>query len=100
MNDDSISLNVKSNIKDVRNEFDVVFMDKDQVLHIVECKALVGKENYIPVIQEALFKLQAEKSKFGLKTKCHIFTKAIVQNKNLNERAKLYDIEIVDGSKI
>ena len=100
VNDDSISLNVKSNIKDVRNEFDVVFMDKDQVLHIVECKALVGKENYIPVIQEALFKLQAEKSKFGLKTKCHIFTKAIVQNKNLNERAKLYDIEIVDGSKI
>ena len=100
LDEDSISLNVKSKIKDVKNEFDVVFMDEKQVLHIVECKALVGNSNYVPVIQDALFKLQAEKSKFGLKTKCHIFTKAEVQNENLNERAKLYDIEIVDGSRI
>ena len=100
LDESSISLNVKSKIKDVKNEFDVVFMDKEQVLHIVECKALVGNSNYSSVIQDALFKLQAEKSKFGLKTKCHIFTKADVQNENLLERARLYDIEIVDGSKI
>ena len=49
--------------------------------------------------RESIFLLVNEQT-FDLKTKCHIYTKAEVQNKNLLERASLYGIEIVGRSKI
>lgn len=94
--DSAIALNVRSKsiVQNVKNEFDIVFMDKQHLLHIVECKAW-SKDNNFESMLEAIYKLQAEKSKLGLKSKCHLFTTAQVGN-NIQKRAEQYEIEIIN----
>lgn len=94
--DSAIALNVRSKsiVQNVKNEFDVVFMDNQHLLHIVECKAWSKDNNYDSML-DAIYKLQAEKSKFGLKSKCHLFTTAKASN-NIQERAEQYGIDIIN----
>ena len=93
--DSAIALNVKSKsiAQNVENEFDVVFMDKQHLLHIVECKAW-SKDHNNDSMLDAIYKLQAEKTKFGLKSKCHLFTTAKASD-NIQKRAEQYEIEII-----
>lgn len=102
--DENIALNMKIERGNDPNELDVIYMDKDNTIHIVECKALIGKNHnakeVAKVINDALYKLNSISRKFGLKVKAHLYTKATNINQVYKDRAKEYEIEIVDGTMI
>ena len=97
---DNVALNLKIERGNDSNELDVVYVTDDNTLHIVECKALVQKKDTSQVINDALYKLKSLTTKFGLKVKGHIYTKATEINQTYIDRAKEFGIEIVDGTMI
>ncbi len=97
---ENIALNLKIERGNDKNELDVVYVGDGNTLHIVECKALVQKKDTSQIINDALYKLKSLTTKFGLKVKGHIYTKATEIGQMYRDRAKEFDIEIVDGTMI
>ncbi|MCM1322150.1 MAG: DUF1887 family CARF protein [Bacteroides sp.] len=97
------ALNVAIQKGNDKNELDVIYLDKDNKLHVIECKSFVdagGKEGN-KVLNDALYKLQAIiKSKFGLSVKQHLYTKSIIDTETPLNRAKEFGIDIKDGREI
>lgn len=97
---ENIALNMKIERGNAPNELDVIYIDKDNMIHIVECKALIEKKDNAQIINDALYKLHSISQKFGLKVKAHLYTKATEIGQVYRDRAKEYDIEIIDGTMI
>ena len=63
----NVALNVTIQKGNDKNELDVIYLDKDNKLHVIECKSFVDGNEGNKVLNDALYKLQAIiKSKFGL----------------------------------
>ena len=96
----NIALNMKIERNNDKNELDVVYITSDNKIHIIECKALVKKNDNTKVISDAIYKLKSLTTKFGLKVQGHIYTKAKEINQMYRDRADDLGIEIVDGTLI
>lgn len=83
-----------------KNELDVVFISKDNKLHIIECKALVERQKNSQVINDAIYKLKTLTTKFGLKVQGYVYTMAKKINKSCLDRTVEYNIQITDGKSI
>lgn len=98
---ENVALNVNISKGNDKNELDVIYLDKDNKLHVIECKSFVDGKEGAKVLNDALYKLQAIiKSKFGLYVKQHLFTKSIIDKETPLTRAKEFNIDIKDGSEI
>ena len=97
----NVALNVSIEKGDDKNELDVIYLDKENKLHIVECKSFVEGQEGIKVLNDALYKAQAIiKSKFGLFVKQHLFTKSVVEKQPQLNRAREFGIDLKDGNEI
>lgn len=97
----NVALNVKIQKGNDKNELDVIYLDKDNKLHVIECKSFVDGKEGEKVLNDALYKLQAIiKSKFGLYIQQHLYTKSIIDKETPLNRAKEFGIEIKDGTQI
>ena len=95
----NVALNVTIQKGNDKNELDVIYLDKDNKLHVIECKSFVDEGN--KVLNDALYKLQAIiKSKFGLFVKQHLYTKSIIDKETPLNRASEFGIDIKDGNVI
>ena len=84
-----------------KNELDVIYLDKDNKLHVIECKSFVDGNEGNRVLNDALYKLQAIiKSKFGLYVKQHLYTKSIIEKETPLNRAKEFGIDIKGGTQL
>lgn len=79
----------------VRNEFDVVYIDKNE-LHIIECKSTLDDK----IQTETLYKIQALKKDFGLTVRSHLYTMSVIDKESVQKRAKDFDIDIVDRASL
>lgn len=96
---ENVALNVKIKKGNDENELDVIYLDKENRLHVIECKSFVDGKEGSKVLNDAIYKLQAiVKSKFGLYIKQHLYTKSIVDKESILNRAKDFGIDIKDGS--
>ena len=99
---DNIALNVSIHTKKIPNEFDIMYLDNRNRLHIIECKSAFGKtenDNGNKLIISTIYKAQALKSKFGLTVQSAIYTKSAIPDFAL-QRAKDFHIEIKAGDEI
>ena len=97
----NVALNVTIQKENDKNELDVIYLDKDNKLHVIECKSFVDGNEGNKVLNDALYKLQAIiKSKFGLFVKQHLYTKSIIDKETPLNRASEFGIDIKDGNAI
>lgn len=97
----NVALNVTIQKGNDKNELDVIYLDKDNKLHVIECKSFVDGNEGNRVLNDALYKLQAIiKSKFGLYVKQHLYTKSIIEKETPLNRAKEFGIDIKDGTQL
>ncbi len=97
----NVALNVNIQKGNDKNELDVIYLDKDNQLHVIECKSFVDGKEGQKVLNDALYKLQAIiKSKFGLYVKQHLYTKSIIEKETPLNRAKEFGIQITDGKEL
>lgn len=97
----NVALNVKISKGNDKNELDIIYLDRDNKLHVIECKSFVEGKEGGKVLNDALYKLQAIiKSKFGLFVKQHLYTKSIIEKETPLTRAREFGIDIKDGSEI
>ena len=97
----NVALNVKIQKGNDKNELDVIYLDKDNKLHVIECKSFVDGKEGEKVLNDALYKLQAIiKSKFGLYIQQDLYTKSIIDKETPLNRAKEFGIDIKDGTQI
>ncbi len=97
----NVALNVHIQKGNDKNELDVIYLDKDNLLHVIECKSFVDGKEGQKVLNDALYKLQAIiKSKFGLNVKQHLYTKSIIEKETPLNRAKEFGIQITDGKEL
>lgn len=97
----NVALNVEIQKGKDKNELDVIYLDKDNKLHVIECKSFVDGKEGNKVLNDALYKLQAIiKSKFGLFVKQHLYTKSFIDEETPLNRAKEFGIDIKDGNEI
>ena len=97
----NVALNVSIQKGNDKNELDVIYLDKENKLHIIECKSFVDGKEGNKILNDALYKLQAIiKSKFGLYVKQHLYTKSIIEKETPLNRAKEFGIDIKDGTEI
>lgn len=94
--EENIALNVEIKKGNDNNELDVVYVDAQNQLHIVECKTVAKSD----LLNDTLYKQQAIKSKFGLTVKSHLYINDTVAKDSHLNRAKAFDIEIVDREKL
>ena len=101
--DENIAINLKiknRRTKEDVNELDVVFLDKNNRLHVIECKSFVENDES-KILNDALYKLQAIiKTKFDLSVKSYLYTKSIVERESILCRAEDFGITIKDGNEI
>lgn len=97
--DPRIALNVKISKDGVDNELDVVYIDTKNVLHIIECKSRINEKDQKELLLNTIYKAQALRSSFGLAVKSHFYTRSIISNNSIKERAKSFGIDIYDGTK-
>ena len=97
----NVALNVTIQKGNDKNELDVIYLDKDNKLHVIECKSFVDGKEGNKVLNDALYKLQAIiKSKFGLYVKQHLYTKSIIEKGTPLNRATEFGIDIKGGNTI
>ena len=97
----NVALNVEIRKGNDKNELDVIYLDRDNKLHVIECKSFVEGKEGNKVLNDALYKLQAIiKSKFGLFVEQHLYTKSIIEGEAPLNRAKEFGIDIKDGREI
>ncbi len=97
----NVALNVNISKGNDKNELDIIYLDRDNKLHVIECKSFVEGKEGGKVLNDALYKLQAIiKSKFGLFVKQHLYTKSIIEKETPLTRAREFGIDIKDGSEI
>ena len=97
----NVALNVHIQKGNDKNELDVIYLDKDNLLHVIECKSFVDGKEGQKVLNDALYKLQAIiKSKFGLNVRQHLYTKSIIEKETPLNRAKEFGIQITDGKEL
>lgn len=97
--DSKIWLNVKVQKDDAKNELDIVYI-KDNALNIIECKSFINEDAQVELLNNTLYKVRALESQFGLSAKSYLYTKSSIKKQSIINRAELFGIEIVDGSKI
>lgn len=97
----NVALNVHIQKGNDKNELDVIYLDRDNQLHVIECKSFVDGKEGQKVLNDALYKLQAIiKSKFGLFVKQHLYTKSLIEKETPLNRAKEFGIDIKDGTEL
>lgn len=95
-----IALNVYlTNSKKVRNELDVVYIENN-ALRVIECKSFINEKGQKVLLTDTIYKIQALKSQFGLSVKSYLYTLSPITEPQFTERAKTFDIEIVDGHRL
>jgi hypothetical protein len=95
---ENIALNVNISKGNDKNELDVIYLDKNNMLHIIECKSFLDGKDGSKILTEALYKLQAIiKTKFGLFVKHHLYTKSIIDKETPLNRAREFGIDLKDG---
>lgn len=95
LNNDGIAMNIKLKNKNVENEFDVMFTLNNN-LHIIECKTgLSGKNGNL--VNDTLYKQQALRRDFGLTVQLFLFTLDEISKESDIDRAKLFNIRIIDS---
>ena len=55
----NVALNVNISKGNDKNELDIIYLDKDNKLHVIECKSFVDGKEGQKVLNDALYKLQA-----------------------------------------
>ncbi len=97
----NVALNVKISKGDDRNELDIIYLDRDNKLHVIECKSFLDGKEGGKILNDALYKLQAIiKSKFGLFVKQHLYTKSLIEKEAPLTRAREFGIDIKDGNEV
>ncbi len=95
----NIGLKIKVANKHTHNEYDVMFVYKNQ-LYIIECKAYYGKVNIKQKIEHDLYKLSSLNDEFGMRAKSiYITTFDIIgndkkENHTLINRAKDLNVKL------
>ncbi|OJF75912.1 MAG: hypothetical protein BKP49_09660 [Treponema sp. CETP13] len=98
---DKIAINVKIKKGETEQELDVVYIDTKNKLHVIECKSYVDGNKGSDVLSNALYKIQAIiKSGFGLSAKSHLYTMSVVNKKSALNRAKDFNITLVDRTSL
>ncbi len=98
--DEKIALNVRIEKEKDTNELDVIYI-KDNRLHYIECKSFIDEKDDKDLLNQTLYKSQAIiKSKFGLNAKSYLYTQSVITKESALYRAKEFDIEIVDGTRL
>ncbi len=69
------------------------------MLHIIECKSRINEKDQKELLLNTIYKAQALRSSFGLAVKSHFYTRSIISNNSIKERAKSFGIDIYDGTK-
>lgn len=94
----NVALNVNISKGNDKNELDIIYLDKNNMLHIIECKSFLDGKDGSKILTEALYKLQAIiKTKFGLFVKHHLYTKSIIDKETPLNRAREFGIDLKDG---
>lgn len=97
----NVALNVNISKGNDRNELDIIYLDRDNKLHVIECKSFLDGKEGGKILNDALYKLQAIiKSKFGLFVKQHLYTKSIIEKETPLARAREFGIDIKDGNDV
>lgn len=97
----NVALNVNISKGNDKNELDVIYLDKNNMLHIIECKSFLDGKDSSKILTEALYKLQAIiKTKFGLFVKHHLYTKSIIEKETPLTKAREFGIDLKDGKDL
>jgi hypothetical protein len=105
LNNSEIATSVKIKKGNSENEFDVIFIYKNQI-YVIECKAYYSARGVKYKLQEAMYKLGALDDDFGLQAHSFLITNFDVLSHNrhwnntLNNRAKSLDIKLLQFNNI
>lgn len=86
LDDDSIATGCIIKKNNIPNEFDILFVENDQ-LKVLECKTFIWKdsEEKQSILGETIYKLDSLKNKFGLFSSPFILTLSELASQRLNE---------------
>lgn len=99
INPDNVLHGIKICKGNDRNELDIVYLDKHNYFHVIECKSFTDNKKFD--LNETLYKLQAIcKTKFGLSVKAHLYTLSLIEKNSHLNRAKEFGIAITDGNTL
>jgi len=84
----NIGLKIKVENKHTKNEYDVMFVYKNQ-LYIIECKAYYGKVNIKQKIEHDLYKLSSLDDEFGIRAKSIYITTFDIERNDKKENQTL-----------
>lgn len=105
LNNSEIATSVKIKKGNSENEFDVLFIYKNQI-YVIECKAYYSARNVKFKLQEAMYKLGALDDDFGLQAHSFLITTFDIKNykpqwdNTLNNRAKSLDVRFLQFNDI
>ncbi len=100
INESRIGIKVKikkENSKEAQQIIDIAYLDKDNFLHIVDCKSFISSEKSSKILKDSIYKFKSIASELGLNSKNDLLVASEISDKTVKENANLFGIQLIDN---
>jgi hypothetical protein len=87
----------KQNSKESEQIIDIAYLDKENFLHVVDCKSFISSEKSTKILKDSIYKFKSIASELGLNSKNDLLIASEINNKLVKENANLFGIRISDN---
>lgn len=87
----------KQNNNNSKQTIDIAYLDKDNFLHVVDCKSFISSQNSTKILKDSIYKFKSIASELGLNSKNDLLIASDITDKLVKENASLFGIKIIDN---